>query len=314
MNNLDRMRMRAIYANNDRQIDSMIKNKQKSFHRALLYSYQSGWIKKDAEDAEWCRALINPNKLKFDYDEKIISVDWKHDFAPGDSFEWPKDSSVHWLILEQELTERAYFRGSIRRCQEIIVKDDELGENVTFYAAIRGPIETTINSIQKSNIVADVPNLSLDIYMRCTEQTKRLFDRYCRFSFAGRVWQVQAPDAISTPGILEVTALEDYDCQHDELIEEIVDPNEEVEVPTVPQISGETFIKPLQQVEYITNMQDPDYEWSVTLASSNKSVSDVLEWSVNGNMISITWTSMVSGQFEIHYGPLVKTVIVESLF
>lgn len=314
MDNLDRMRMRAIYANNDRQRERMIRDKERSFHRALLYSYQSGWIKKDTEDAVQCRALINPDKIKFDYDEKIVSVDFKHGFQTGDTFEWPLDSKVHWIILKQELTELAYFRGSVRRCQEILVVDPDTGDKKSVWASIRGPIETKINTIQKGGIVADVPNLSLNIYMPNTEKNRQLFERYCRFEFAGRYWMVQAPDAISTPGILEISAEEDYECHHDELIEEVVDPNKEVEAPTVPQIAGETFIKPLQSVSYTSNLIDPDCYWYITLASDNKEVADVLTWSTEKNVLTVQWTAMVSGQFEIHYGPLVKTVVVESLF
>jgi hypothetical protein len=33
-------------------------------------------VKKDEPDAQWVLALINPDKVKFDYDEKIISIDW----------------------------------------------------------------------------------------------------------------------------------------------------------------------------------------------------------------------------------------------
>lgn len=314
MDNLDRMRVRAIYANNDRQRERMIRDKERSFHRALLYSYQSGWIRKDTEEAEWCRALINPDKVKFDYDEKIVSVDWKHDFRPGDTFEWPMNSQVHWIILKQELTELAYFRGNIRRCQEIEVKDPDTGDKLTVYGSIRGPVETKINTIQKAGIVADVPNMSLVFYVSNTEKNRQLFERYCRFSFAGRTWMVQAPDAISTPGILEVTAEEDYDCHHDELLVEVVDPNKEAEAPLAPQITGETFIKPLQSVSYTSNLIDPDCYWYITLASDNKEVADVLTWSTDKNVLTVQWTAMVSGQFEIHYGPLVKTVVVESLF
>lgn len=314
MENLNNLRIRAIYANNDRQRERMIRDKKRSFHRALLYSYQSGWIKKDEEDAVWCRALINPDKVKFDYDEKIISVDWEYNFKPGDTFEWPKDSQTHWIILKQELTELAYFRGNIRRCQEINVLDQDTKKNIKVYASIRGPVETKINTIQKAGIVADVPNMSLIFYVANTEQNRKLFERYCRFSFSGRTWMVQAPDAISTPGILEITAEEDYNCHHDDLIEEVNDPNSEKEGPTVPQIFGETFIKPLQTESYTSNFIDPESNWSIILTSNNKEVADVLTWSTDKNVLTVQWIAMISGQFEIHYGPLVKTVVVESLF
>ena len=314
MNNLDRMRMRAIFANNDSQHNRMVEYKRKSLHRALLYSYQSAWIKKDDEDAIQCRALINPDKIKFDYDEKVISVDFRNNFKAGDTFEWPLNSNIHWIIYSQELTELAYFRGNVRRCQEIETQDPDTKEWKKVYGAVRGPVETKINSIQKAGIVADVPNLSLDIYIPLTEENRKLFDRYCRFSFDGRMWMVQAPDSISTPGILEIVAEEDYNCEHDNLIEKIENPNPPVEGDKVPQISGETFIKPLQKETYTSNVISPEYEWSINLDSENKDIKDVLTWTINSNKITVQWTAMVSGSFVIHYGPLTKNVVVESLF
>lgn len=79
MDNLTRMKLRAIYASNDRQHERMVKDKLKSLHRALLYSYQTAWVRKHGVD-HYVRALINPDKVKFDYDEKIISVDFQHGF------------------------------------------------------------------------------------------------------------------------------------------------------------------------------------------------------------------------------------------
>jgi hypothetical protein len=62
------------------------------------------------------RALINPDKVKQDYDDKIVSIDYEHSYEPGDVFEWKK-TNTYWLIYTQEITEDAYFRGEIRRCR-----------------------------------------------------------------------------------------------------------------------------------------------------------------------------------------------------
>jgi hypothetical protein len=43
------------------------------------------------------RALINPDKLKMDYDDKIISIGFESGFKPGDIFEWLNTGS-HWII------------------------------------------------------------------------------------------------------------------------------------------------------------------------------------------------------------------------
>ena len=169
MENLNLLKLRAKHANNDRQHDRMVKDKLRSFHRALLYSYQTAWIKKDGvEDADYVRALINPDKVKFDYDEKIVSVEYEHGFEPGDTFEW-KNTGTHWIILKQEMTEIAYFRGNIRRCQELLITDPETGNKVNIWAAVRGPVETKLNTIQKAGLVANVPNMTLQLYIPKTE-------------------------------------------------------------------------------------------------------------------------------------------------
>lgn len=92
----------------------MIKDKRESLDHAVLYSYQGAKVKKLNSDNMY-RALINSNKLKQDYDDKILSVGFEAEFKPGDVFEWV-NTGTYWLIYLQELTELAYFRGDIRKC------------------------------------------------------------------------------------------------------------------------------------------------------------------------------------------------------
>ena len=314
LENLELFKKRAEAANNDRQHNRMVLDRLRSLHRALLYSYQAAWIKKDSEDSEWVRALMNPDKVKFDYDEKIVSVEFQYDFHPGDTFEWGHNTGSHWIILKPEQTELAYLRANVRRCKELTIKDAETGETYSQWCAIRGPVETKINSIQKAGIVADVPNLTLDIYMKDTPENRRKFKRYCNFEFDGYFWKVQAPDHVSTPGILEVVAEEDYDCKHSELIVEAVDPNPIVNVND-NAIIGPTYVKPLQQVLYETKEPISDATWSIRLpAERNKEIDDVLEYSIVDNRILVKWISMNSGSYILSCGDLEKTIIVESLF
>ena len=54
----------------------------------------------------------------------------------------------------------AYFKGDIRRCRYEIEWYDENGKRCRTYAAIRGPVETKIDYIQKHSISVDNPNFS----------------------------------------------------------------------------------------------------------------------------------------------------------
>ena len=71
------------------QEDRMIRDIRKTLSRGLLYSYQGAQVKKlyDENDTIERRALINPNKIKQDYDEKIISIGFESNFKTGDIFQ-----------------------------------------------------------------------------------------------------------------------------------------------------------------------------------------------------------------------------------
>ena len=130
----------------NRQQERMIRDKRRSLDHAVWFSYQGAEIIKiNAADQKPVRALINPNKLKQDYDDKILSVGFEYDFNSGDVFEW-LGTGTCWLIYLQDLTELAYFRGDIRKCSYQITWEDEEGTHTT-YAAVRGPVETKINYI-----------------------------------------------------------------------------------------------------------------------------------------------------------------------
>jgi hypothetical protein len=94
----------------------MIRDKRRSLDRAVWHSYQGAQVvDTSASDQTPARALINPNKLKADYDDKIISIGYEYGFKPGTVFEW-LGTKTYWLIYLQDLTELAYFRGDIRKC------------------------------------------------------------------------------------------------------------------------------------------------------------------------------------------------------
>jgi hypothetical protein len=160
-----------------------------------------------------------------------------------------------WLIYLQDLTELAYFRGDIRKCSYEVSWIDENGEQQSAYLAIRGPVETKINFIQKNGISVDTPNHSLNILMPKNEHTLKYFRRYSKFYLKGIskgdtpiCWRVEATDTISMPGILEITAVEYYANEIEDDIENgivgglvvnQIEPEENSDF-----IKGEAFIKP----------------------------------------------------------------------
>lgn len=298
------------------QQNRMIKDKRRSLDRALVYSYQGADVRKiDSTSDDYVRALINPNKLKQDYDDKIISVGYEHHFECGDIFEW-KGTETYWLIYLQDLTELAYFRGDIRKCSHQINWEDENGKHST-YAAIRGPVETKINYIQKHGISVDTPNYSLNILLPKTADTLSYFQRYNKFYLADDelkvCWRIEAIDWLSMPGVLEINAVEYYANEFEDNLEngtvgtlktELINPNNSFIEDT---ITGETFIKPKKEYEYeyIGNLVG---KWSVKENYPIKLIQD-------GKKVKLRWLNTYSGQFDLIYADCFKkTIVVQSLF
>ncbi len=325
---LNDMTQQLYAAGGPSQQSRMIRDKRKTLNRALLYSYQSAFVRKVyvegdqfVKDENTHRALINPDKLKMDYDDKMLSIGFEAGYKQGDVFEWMNTGS-YWIIRLQDLDELAYFRGDIRRCDYTIAWEDQEGNVHRTYAAIRGPVETKINYIQKHQISVDTPNHSLNIYMPKNKDTLEYFRRYAKFYLQeieegeqNICWRVEAIDPISTPGILEVTAVEYYANETEDDLENgiagaLAVKHVEPEVEeTYNTIVGKTFIKPkIKEEYYFDGPLRAHWEYDDKLPIKVK-VSDE-----DIRRITLQWVSNFSGQFELKYGDYSKTIVVESLF
>ena len=308
------MAKRLQYGGGFPQQNRMIKDKRWTLDHATKYSYQAAKVKL-LDKAQIAKALINPNKLTQDYDDKILSLGYEYNFKPGDIFEWCNTNSK-WIIYLQDLDELAYFKGKIRRCRYQVSWFDENNEIQTTYMAVRGPVETAINFIQKNQISVDNPNHSLNILMPKNEATLKYFRRYAKFYLQGidegdknTCWRVEAVDSISMPGVLSITADEYFSNEFkDDIDNKLVDGLLVKPVTYISEdkfISGDGFIKPKTTHSYkYLGKEAPT--WSIDAKYP-------LEYSTNGKTLTLKWTKAYSGQFIIVCNGHEKTVVVESL-
>ena len=315
------MRKRLDLRGGELQQNRMIKDKRWTLDHATKYSYQAARIRHtDAVDKEEAPSLINPDKTKQDYDDKILSVGYEYRYKPGDVFDW-MNTGTKWIIYLQDLTELAYFRGEIRRCNYTVSWLDEDKKLYTQYLAVRGPVETKINYIQKNGISVDTPNHSLNILMTKTPEALKYFRRYSKFYLKGIeeedkniCWRVEATDSISMPGILQVVAVEYFanetrdDLDNslvDGLVMEPVDPNAETEIDDL--IQGDTFIRPKKEYTYFYRGKETA-QWSIVGKAPVEIVSQT------NKKVTIRWISNYHGQFILKHGSSEKTIVAESLF
>ncbi len=220
----------------DNRVD---KSKLHSMQMALQNSYQAEWI--TLNDNQY-RCLINPDKLKEDYDQKVISIEHSAGMKEGDVFYWDR-TDTHWLVYLQQHSESAYFRAQIRRCNyEIEVN------NHKYWVYLRGPVETALVWRQKHNIEFNDLNYSLLIYVTKNEETLDFFKRFQILKIDGHRWRVAATDIFSQGSIIEVYLEEFFDNSlEDEQIkkEPIIFGEEE------PYIDGPQFVEPYQtEIKY----------------------------------------------------------------
>lgn len=258
----DNMNLRLNYMGGARQQDRMNEDKLRTLKKALLYSYQA--ITLENEQGEYYRALLNPDKLKNDYDQKTLSIPFNDiclnqervgtmtqglqptKISTGQVFK-NVDNDTYWLIYLRNLEETAYFRADVRRCKEEV----EINGN-KYKVYVRGPVETKIQWNQKKGDNWNNLNYSLLMYITENEETREFFHRFSKIKVRGKPYECQVQDSFAADDIIEVVLLETYDnpLEEEEGIPavELIQPEE-----GQPFISGESYVGPYSINEYSIN-------------------------------------------------------------
>lgn len=281
---LDNLRKRLNYYGGVKAENRFQRDKERSLKKALIYSYQAETA--ILEDGREFRCLINTDKTKADYDAKIISIPYEDicigrvdengseiKYLPngktshgiekigmkcGDVFKW-KETNTYWLVYLEMLSEDAYFRAEIYKCE-----DEAIINGKKYHIYVRGPVETTIQwRIKQGNNWNDL-NYSLVIYITKDENTLDYFKRFKQVKINGRNWQVATADPYSADGIIEVCLDEYFTNELNEKYEQRE--KEEYEESQKPQegktyIKGPTIVHPYETHDYtIYGLMDGNWE------------------------------------------------------
>lgn len=287
--------------------DRLEDDKLRSLHKALLYSYQSAII--DLHDLQF-RCLINPDKNKPDYDNKIISIPFNEpcmtthqnedtNIKPGDVFTWlrkydDREQDSHWLVFLQYLEETAYFRAEIRRCDQQAIIDD-----IPYWVYIRGPVETQVIWNQKASTEWNDLNYSLVMYVTKDEHTIKFFKRFQKIKIReeitgiDRTWQVVANNQYYGDGIIEVFLDEEHEnpiqeAREKELAEQIKPE------PPISRIEGPDEVMVLDTVVF-SNGGLTDGRWSIRYNGHRTKLD------VTGDKLTLNINFGKSGIFTLYY-------------
>lgn len=312
MSGLDTLNKRLQYHGGNQE-GRMQEDKRRGLRKALLYSYQAQTLV--TEDKREFRCLINPDKLKNEYDKKILSLLYediclnepkvgtttegrvKTLIKPGDVFEW-KENNSYWLIYLHHKEEIAYFRADIIECN----REVKIGEK-TYKVYNRGPVETDINWILKNGIEFNDLNYSRIMYITKDENTLAALHRFSKIKIDDKPWEVQVVDSVDAEGIIKVVIKETFSNTFLEEEETPAPPTE----PVKPYIKGPTVVYPYDTASYtIEADEEVPGEWSI----DNKKIKIKNKFK---NGIDIDVMTGRSGNFTIAFGDLKLLVEIHSL-
>lgn len=315
---LELLNKRLQYQGGNQQ-QRFINDKLRSLKRALLYSYQAATA--ILEDGKQFRCLINPDKNKPAYDNKIISIPYKDvclngprigktsegevdiNMKPGSTFIW-KETNTHWLVYLQFLEEDAYFRSEIRRCDQQV----KIGQK-NYWVYIRGPVETSIEWSQKSGIEWNTMNYSLVMYITADENTNNYFERFKTVKVLDprknieKTWQVVGVDPYYGDGMIQVFLDEFFE---NTIAEAAAEENQQTEQQesideTAAYINGPTQVQQYSKAYYeICNAENG--HWYILWGDEEKDLNSslkILPLEIVGKLKSFTLIYRVEGQEDI---------------
>lgn len=291
------------------------------------------------KEGNYFRCLINHDKLKVDYEDKIISIpfientvsidpvqdndDWvETNFHNGTVFKWIHGNKeewvpdTYWIVYMQYSEETAYFRGEIRKADEeitiIVINDDGTESEKTYRGWMTGPNEETLMWNVKKGIVWNDMNYTKKLYITKDEDTLAYFKRFDRVIINGKSWEIQAyndnySSSASNPdsGIIRVALKETY-TSTDQQIREM----NAADQSTDSEITGPDVLAPYDEVKFSAKGAAAA-EWEVNIADNN-----IISYSIDDNNdlnIVVLTTKAYRKGFDIKYGDLKKHIIIKSL-
>lgn len=319
MSSLETLNKRLEYrgGGKGRQIDRLNEDKLRALKKALLYSYQSATV--ELEDGRQFRALINHDKLKVAYEDKIISIPFKDiclnkpfsgqktpdgeeviGMKAGDTFKWiPLHEEfmepTWWIVYLQYSEETAYFRGEIREAPTEVEINGKI-----YHAWFKGPEQDQIEWHLKHEIVWNDLNYTRVLYVTKNEDTLGFFHRFDKLEIEGNMWEVQAVNEFYGDNIVKVALKEYYNNNLPD-----------TEMPSTDdekgEIRGDNVVYPYDTKTYTPNEKIDGAEWTV----SDSKLAVIQSSSIDECVLY--FKTGKSGTVVLKYGDIEKTIKIESL-
>ena len=292
------------------------------------------------KEGNYFRCLINHDKLKVDYEDKIISIPYAENtvsidpvvdnddyvetnFHNGTVFKWVHGNKqewvpdTYWIVYMQYSEETAYFRGEIRKADEeitiVVVNDDGEEEEKTYRGWMTGPNEETLVWNVKKGVVWNDMNYTKKLYITKDEDTLAFFQRFDRVIINGQPWEIQAyndnyggSSKNVDSGIIRVALKETYTSTQQQIRE-----LEAREQSTEVTITGPDTLSPYDDFIYTTNSTEVGVNWAVSIKDEG-----IIDYEITDEgalrIVVLTTKSYRKG-FTIQFGDTKKHIVIKSL-
>lgn len=183
---------------------------QKAFEEAIAQSANSEEVL-IVEDptAEHRLCLITQSKQpKWNSDTKDIAIPFSDQMNVGKTIDWIR-TGYKYLVMTQNLTQKAYFSGEIQQCNFLLNWQDDSGNIYSQYVVVDGPAEKEDDYTKISNTMVDEPNWSIQFFIGKTDATQYL-SRYNRIILNNRPWEIFVINDMENENILKISLLESF--------------------------------------------------------------------------------------------------------
>lgn len=298
-------------------------------------------IDNNSEEQPYFRCLINHDKLKVDYEDKILSIPFEENsvsidpvkdlddlqqtnFHNGTVFKWVHGNKeewvpdTYWIVYMQYSEETAYFRGQIRKADQeiniVIIEEDGTETEQTYRGWMTGPNETDALWNVKKGVVWNDLNYTKLLYITKDENTLAFFKRFDKVNINGTPWEVVAynenygtTSKTVNSGIIRVALKQTY-TSTDQQLKQFRKQSAEAAI-----IGPDTLAPYDTKIQYkAVNVEDGS-TWEVVAVPGGDLSAISYYTQDNSLFINVETSKSYKKGFNIKYGDLTKHIVIKSL-
>jgi hypothetical protein len=183
---------------------------QKAFEEALAQSPSSEevTIVEDPTGQHRLSLITQSKEPKWDQDVKNIAIPFSEQIDVGKTIDWIR-TGYKYLVLTQNLTQKAYFSGQIEQCNFLLNWKDNSGNTYSQYVVVDGPKEKEDDFKKFFGLSVDEGSGVLLVLIGKTDGSK-ILKRYDRIILNEKAWEIILINDMENDNIIRFALKENF--------------------------------------------------------------------------------------------------------